>query len=60
MRKHILPFDSLYLPQMLPSGEQHPCEAGKEQDNIPRNRFKTTFPCEYANVNCITFLGYEI
>lgn len=34
------------LSKALPSGETHTCEAGKKPENIPKNRFKTTFPCK--------------
>lgn len=39
--------------KMLPSGEQYPCDVGKKQENIPRNRFKTTFPCEYIKTHLL-------
>ena len=32
---------------MLPHGEQYPCDVGKRQENLPKNRFKTTFPCTF-------------
>ncbi|XP_078328331.1 uncharacterized protein LOC111112065 isoform X4 [Crassostrea virginica] len=35
---------------MLPHGEQHPCDVAKRQENIPRNRFKTTFPYDHSRV----------
>nr|XP_022304858.1 uncharacterized protein LOC111111943 isoform X3 [Crassostrea virginica]XP_022304859.1 uncharacterized protein LOC111111943 isoform X3 [Crassostrea virginica] len=34
----------------LPSGEIRPCEAGKKPENIPKNRFKTTFPYDHSRV----------
>nr|XP_022305574.1 receptor-type tyrosine-protein phosphatase alpha-like isoform X2 [Crassostrea virginica] len=34
----------------LPSGETHTCEAGKKPENIPKNRFKTTFPYDHSRV----------
>ena len=36
--------------QMIPYGEQAgiPCTVGKQPQNIPKNRFKTTFPCMLA------------
>ncbi|XP_078328710.1 uncharacterized protein LOC111114478 isoform X1 [Crassostrea virginica] len=34
----------------LPSGEIHTCEAGKKPENIPKNRFKTTFPYDHSRV----------
>ena len=34
---------------MLPHGEQYPCDVGKRQENLPKNRFKTTFPCTLIN-----------
>ena len=36
-----------YTQQMLPHGEQFPCDVGKRQENLPKNRFKTTFPCTF-------------
>ena len=38
-----------YTQQMLPHGEQYPCDVGKRQENLPKNRFKTTFPCTLTN-----------
>nr|XP_022308538.1 receptor-type tyrosine-protein phosphatase gamma-like isoform X3 [Crassostrea virginica] len=35
---------------VLPSGEIHRCEVGKEPENIPKNRFKTTFPYDHSRV----------
>ncbi|XP_056002949.1 receptor-type tyrosine-protein phosphatase epsilon-like [Ostrea edulis] len=35
---------------MLPYGEQHQCDAGKRPENVPRNRFKTTFPYDHSRV----------
>ncbi|XP_061180689.1 receptor-type tyrosine-protein phosphatase T-like [Saccostrea echinata] len=35
---------------MLPHGEQHKCDAGKLPENVPRNRFKTTFPYDHSRV----------
>ncbi|XP_078328720.1 receptor-type tyrosine-protein phosphatase T-like isoform X2 [Crassostrea virginica] len=34
----------------LPSGEIHTCEVGKKPENIPKNRFKTTFPYDHSRV----------
>lgn len=34
----------------LPSGEIHCCDAGKKQENITKNRFKTTFPYDHSRV----------
>ena len=34
---------------MLPAGEEHPCDVGKRQENFPKNRFRTTFPCKNNN-----------
>nr|XP_022308537.1 receptor-type tyrosine-protein phosphatase T-like isoform X2 [Crassostrea virginica] len=34
----------------LPSGEIHTCEVGRKPDNIPKNRFKTTFPYDHSRV----------
>ena len=42
----ILNSSMIVLSKALPSGEIRPCEAGKKPENIPKNRFKTTFPCK--------------
>ncbi|XP_062584245.1 receptor-type tyrosine-protein phosphatase alpha-like [Saccostrea cucullata] len=34
----------------LPYGERKACEAGKLSENIPKNRFKTTFPYDHSRV----------
>ncbi|XP_056002087.1 uncharacterized protein LOC125661665 isoform X2 [Ostrea edulis] len=34
----------------LPHGEQHKCDAGKLPQNVPKNRFKTTFPYDHSRV----------
>nr|XP_034320846.1 uncharacterized protein LOC105334720 isoform X5 [Crassostrea gigas] len=34
----------------LPSGEIRCCDAGKKQENISKNRFKTTFPYDHSRV----------
>lgn len=39
-----------FLLQTLSYGERYPCEVGKLPENIPKNRFKTTFPCEYQDL----------
>lgn len=44
----------MFTHQMLPYGEQHPCEVGKRQENLVKNRFKTTFPCRFL-LKRITF-----
>eukprot|EP00105_Crassostrea_gigas_P007593 XP_011421896.1 PREDICTED: receptor-type tyrosine-protein phosphatase S-like [Crassostrea gigas] len=31
-------------------GERHPCNVGKLPENIPKNRFKTTFPYDHSRV----------
>lgn len=31
--------------QLLPYGEKYPCSVGKRPENVTKNRFKTTFPC---------------
>ncbi|XP_061194963.1 uncharacterized protein LOC133203134 [Saccostrea echinata] len=31
----------------LPYGERYECDAGKSEENMAKNRFKTTFPCKY-------------
>ncbi|XP_022306967.2 receptor-type tyrosine-protein phosphatase T-like, partial [Crassostrea virginica] len=35
---------------MLPYGEEHPCDAGKRPENLPKNRFRTTFPYDHSRV----------
>ncbi|XP_078329023.1 receptor-type tyrosine-protein phosphatase epsilon-like [Crassostrea virginica] len=35
---------------MLPHGEQYPCDVGKRHENLPKNRFKTTFPYDHSRV----------
>ncbi|XP_062607517.1 receptor-type tyrosine-protein phosphatase T-like isoform X3 [Saccostrea cucullata] len=35
---------------MLPHGEQHQCDAGKLPENVPKNRFKTTFPYDHSRI----------
>nr|XP_022305246.1 receptor-type tyrosine-protein phosphatase epsilon-like isoform X2 [Crassostrea virginica] len=34
----------------LPSGEIHRCDIGKKPENVPKNRFKTTFPYDHSRV----------
>nr|XP_022305244.1 receptor-type tyrosine-protein phosphatase epsilon-like [Crassostrea virginica] len=34
----------------LPSGEIYSCDVGKKHENIPKNRFKTTFPYDHSRV----------
>lgn len=34
--------------QTLLYGEKYPCDVAKLPVNIPKNRFKTTFPCVYT------------
>lgn len=34
----------------LPYGERFPCEIAKSAENIPKNRFKTTFPYDHSRV----------
>ncbi|XP_078327342.1 receptor-type tyrosine-protein phosphatase alpha-like isoform X1 [Crassostrea virginica] len=34
----------------LPSGEIYSCDVGKKPENIPKNRFKTTFPYDHSRV----------
>ncbi|XP_065924737.1 receptor-type tyrosine-protein phosphatase alpha isoform X2 [Magallana gigas] len=34
----------------LPYGERFPCEVAKSAGNIPKNRFKTTFPYDHSRV----------
>ncbi|XP_048773766.2 receptor-type tyrosine-protein phosphatase kappa-like isoform X4 [Ostrea edulis] len=35
---------------VLPRGEQFPCDEAKKPDNVPRNRYKTTFPYDHSRV----------
>ncbi|XP_078328337.1 receptor-type tyrosine-protein phosphatase kappa-like [Crassostrea virginica] len=35
---------------MLPAGEEHSCDVGKRQENLPKNRFRTTFPYDHSRV----------
>ena len=39
--------------QLLPNGELHPCFVAKHEENIAKNRYKTTFPCEYIQTKLI-------
>ncbi|XP_061170909.1 uncharacterized protein LOC133180387 [Saccostrea echinata] len=34
----------------MPYGERYPCNAGKEPENVPKNRYKTTFPYDHSRV----------
>nr|XP_034321166.1 receptor-type tyrosine-protein phosphatase alpha-like [Crassostrea gigas] len=34
----------------IPSGELHSCEFGKKPENVPKNRYKTTFPYDHSRV----------
>nr|XP_022308874.1 receptor-type tyrosine-protein phosphatase T-like [Crassostrea virginica] len=34
----------------LPSGEIHTCDVGKMPENIPKNRFRTSFPYDHSRV----------
>jgi hypothetical protein len=55
---NILPFISnilkKFFSQALPHGELHRCDAGKLPQNVPKNRFKTTFPCNEKSL-CMWF-----
>nr|XP_022307014.1 receptor-type tyrosine-protein phosphatase alpha-like [Crassostrea virginica] len=35
---------------MLSAGEEHPCDIGKRQENLPKNRFRTTLPYDHSRV----------
>lgn len=49
LEKHILLFNHIFFfLQTLLYGEKYPCDVGKLTENIPKNRFKTTFPCVYT------------
>lgn len=37
----------IYILQTLLYGERFQCNVGKSPENIPKNRFKKTFPCMY-------------
>ncbi|XP_061165603.1 receptor-type tyrosine-protein phosphatase epsilon-like [Saccostrea echinata] len=43
----------------LPYGEQHKCDAGKKEENIIKNRFKTTFPYDHSRVMLCTKPGSD-
>ncbi|XP_061190825.1 receptor-type tyrosine-protein phosphatase T-like [Saccostrea echinata] len=34
----------------MPYGERYPCNTGKQPENVPKNRFKTTFPYDHSRV----------
>ncbi|XP_062620863.1 receptor-type tyrosine-protein phosphatase epsilon-like isoform X1 [Saccostrea cucullata] len=34
----------------MPYGEKYPCDAGKLPENVPKNRFKTTFPYDHSRI----------
>ncbi|XP_061166264.1 receptor-type tyrosine-protein phosphatase mu-like [Saccostrea echinata] len=34
----------------MPYGEKYPCNAGKQPENVPKNRFKTTFPYDHSRI----------
>lgn len=44
--------------QALPSGEQYKCEIGKKPENVPKNRYKTTFPCKFIFYQFFFILNY--
>ena len=43
----IYSLDLLFFLQALPSGEKRKCDVGKKPENTSKNRYKTTFPCNY-------------
>ncbi|XP_061194946.1 receptor-type tyrosine-protein phosphatase epsilon-like [Saccostrea echinata] len=43
----------------LPYGENHKCDIGKRSNNIPKNRFKTTFPYDHSRVILKTEAGSD-
>ncbi|XP_062594500.1 receptor-type tyrosine-protein phosphatase T-like [Saccostrea cucullata] len=34
----------------MPYGERHPCNTGRKTENLPKNRYKTTFPYDHSRV----------
>lgn len=43
------PIFLIIILQALPSGEKSKCDVGKKPENTSKNRYKTTFPCNYRN-----------
>ncbi|XP_061165545.1 receptor-type tyrosine-protein phosphatase T-like [Saccostrea echinata] len=43
----------------LPYGENHKCDIGKRDENVPKNRFKTTFPYDHTRVILRTETGTD-
>ncbi|XP_061170989.1 receptor-type tyrosine-protein phosphatase T-like [Saccostrea echinata] len=37
----------------MPYGERYPCNAGKQPDNLPKNRYKTTFPYDHSRIKLL-------
>ncbi|XP_061190331.1 receptor-type tyrosine-protein phosphatase mu-like [Saccostrea echinata] len=37
----------------MPYGEKYPCDAGKQPENVPKNRFKTTFPYDHSRIKLL-------
>ncbi|XP_061190063.1 receptor-type tyrosine-protein phosphatase T-like [Saccostrea echinata] len=35
---------------VFPPGQLHKCDVGKRSENVPKNRFKTTFPYDHSRV----------
>ena len=56
----VLNSSMIVLSKALPSGEIHPCEAGKKPENIPKNRFKTTFPCKLLSMSSLCGNGWTL
>ncbi|XP_062610488.1 receptor-type tyrosine-protein phosphatase alpha-like [Saccostrea cucullata] len=44
--------------KMLPYGERFDCEIAKAEKNMPKNRFKTTFPYDHSRVVLDTSQGF--
>ncbi|XP_061165548.1 receptor-type tyrosine-protein phosphatase epsilon-like [Saccostrea echinata] len=42
----------------LPYGENYQCDIGKRNENLPKNRFKTTFPYDHSRVILKTVPDY--
>ncbi|XP_062620192.1 receptor-type tyrosine-protein phosphatase T-like [Saccostrea cucullata] len=43
----------------LPYGELHKCDDGKREENMAKNRYKTTFPYDHSRVKLTTNFGSD-